>query len=96
MNFDNISLKGIDMLIAWVWEIHIQLSLMTCFLKTTNKQKLLDIEQQKLVKCIGYEITAIDTIVERSGFSADKIASMLPLIEIAGQVISVPGGYTRA
>lgn len=64
--------------------------------KAGSKQKLLDIEQQKLVQCIGYEATAIDTIVERSGFSADKIASILPLIEITGQIISVPGGYMRA
>lgn len=55
----------------------------------------LDIDQQKLVKCIGYEVTEIDIMIARSGFTAAKITAMLPLLEIQGCVRKVSGGYMR-
>jgi DNA processing protein len=52
-------------------------------------------EQQNLVKCIGYEITSLDVMVERSGFSTKKVASILAKLEMAGYIEAVPGGYMR-
>ncbi len=76
---------------------HILEELNTMFIPTSHKpantKKSLDIKQQKLVKCIGYEVTTIDTIIERSGFSAKEATALLPLIELAGCIRSIPGGY---
>lgn len=55
----------------------------------------LDIDQQKLVKYIGYEVTEIDTMIARSGFSAAKITAMLPILELHGAVRKESGGYMR-
>jgi len=39
---------------------------------------------------------AIDTLVERSGLTADQVSSMLVVLELHGQIASAPGGlYTR-
>ena len=45
---------------------------------------------------IGFEPTAVDTLVERSGLTADQVSSMLVVLELHGQIASAPGGlYTR-
>lgn len=55
----------------------------------------LDFDHQKLVKCIGFEVTTVDIIMQRSGLGADVITSMLPTLELFGMITSVPGGYIR-
>lgn len=47
----------------------------------------------KLVKCIGFEPTAIDIIVERSGLSAAVVLSRLVLLELEGYITAASGGY---
>lgn len=48
-----------------------------------------------LLPLMGYECTTIDTLIERSGLTADEVSSMLLELEILGKVASVPGGYVR-
>jgi DNA processing protein len=55
----------------------------------------LDKEQAKLVECIGYETTSVDTIVQRSGLAVEIVTSMLMLLEVEGYVTAVPGGYMQ-
>lgn len=53
-------------------------------------------ELLSLLHHIGFEPTAIDTLVERSGLTAELVSSMLVVLELHGQIASAPGGlYTR-
>jgi len=45
---------------------------------------------------IGFEPTPVDLIISRSGLTAEKVSSILLLLELEGHVLSVPGGYSRA
>ncbi|KGP64228.1 DNA-binding protein [Legionella norrlandica] len=51
--------------------------------------------KENLVKFIGFEITTIDQIVVRSGYSVEQITSELAELELQGAIIAVPGGYIR-
>ncbi len=55
----------------------------------------LDPDHQKLLKCLQFEPAAIDELVERSGFSAAEVASMLLILELKGSVVCDGGRYTR-
>ncbi|MDP1602372.1 MAG: DNA-processing protein DprA [Legionella sp.] len=50
---------------------------------------------KNLVKCVGFEITTIDQIIQRSGLSVEKVTCDLAQLELTGIVKAVPGGYTR-
>ncbi len=52
-------------------------------------------DDKNLVKCIGFEITTIDQIIERSGLNVEKVACDLADLELQGIVKAVPGGYMR-
>lgn len=53
-------------------------------------------EIRNLLDHIGFEPTGVDTLVERSGLTADLVSSMLVVLELHGQIVSAPGGlYTR-
>ena len=56
---------------------------------------ILDEEHLVLLENVGHEPTAIDLLVERTGFSAAAVASMLLMLELEGVVHSVSGGYQR-
>ncbi len=55
----------------------------------------LEIKQQQLLQQVGYEATALDTIIVRSGLTSSEVSSMLLLLELQGYVQAVPGGYVR-
>lgn len=55
----------------------------------------LDHKHQELLRNIGYETTALDTIILRSGLTASQVSSMLFTLELQGYVNLVTGGYTR-
>ena len=55
----------------------------------------LDPDHQKLLKCLAYEPASIDELVDRSGFSAAEIASMLLIMELEGLVVCQDGQYTN-
>ena len=63
--------------------------------ETNIKNQKLDPDHQKLLKCLQYEPTAIDELVNLSGFSAAEVASMLLIMELEGSVVSEGGLYTR-
>ncbi len=58
-------------------------------------QIALDITQQKLVECVGYEMTPVDLIIQRTGVTSTVAMSELMKIQIAGYIRAVPGGYVR-
>ncbi|MEN8107529.1 MAG: DNA-processing protein DprA [Pseudomonadota bacterium] len=56
----------------------------------------LDAEYSQLLDFIGYEQTAIDTLVTRSGLTPAEVSSMLLQLEMRGYVTASPGGlYNR-
>jgi DNA processing protein len=57
----------------------------------------LDEEYQHLLSCLGYDPQPIDTLVERSGLTAEEVCSMLLVLELQGMVVASAGGrYSRA
>lgn len=52
-------------------------------------------ENENLVKFIGFEVTTIDQIIARSGYSVGQVTSELADLELNGTICSVPGGYIR-
>jgi len=44
---------------------------------------------------IGYECTPMDLIIQRSDLTAEKVSSILLMLELKGMIASVPGGYVR-
>ncbi|MDH5182375.1 MAG: DNA-protecting protein DprA, partial [Gammaproteobacteria bacterium] len=56
----------------------------------------LDAEYRQILDILGYEPTAVDLIVERSGLTAEAVSSMLLVLELQGYVDNAPGGgYQR-
>lgn len=53
----------------------------------------LDAEYQNVLKHVGFEPTAVDTIVEQSGLTADAVCSMLLVLELQGYIVSTHGGH---
>ena len=53
----------------------------------------LDQQQQKVVKNLGFEPTSMDTLINRTGLSADILAPMLLSLELAGVVATTAGGH---
>lgn len=51
--------------------------------------------EQQILKQIGYEVTALDTIIIRSRLTASQVSSMLLSLELRGYVHRVTGGYVR-
>ena len=61
-----------------------------------ERQHELDADYQLLLKCMGFDPTPIDLLIERSGLTAEVVSSMLILLELEGHVSSAPGGiYCR-
>lgn len=56
----------------------------------------MDAEYLQVLDILGYEPTAVDMIVERSGLTAEAVSSMLLVLELQGYVENAPGGsYQR-
>ena len=55
----------------------------------------LDPEYRSLLITLGEQPMAIDTLVERSGLTAEAVSSMLLIMELQGYVASAGGLYTR-
>lgn len=63
--------------------------------KTELDDKLLETPLQNLVKCIGYEMTTIDTLLSRSQLETEALLPLLLELELKGIIKAVPGGYMR-
>ena len=61
----------------------------------SQEGRVLASENENLVKCIGYEVTSVDQIIDRSGCSVAYVTSALAQLEIQGLIEAVTGGYTR-
>lgn len=53
----------------------------------------LDDEYKLVLKHVGFEATAVDTVVEQSGLTADAVCSMLLVLELQGYIVSMQGGH---
>lgn len=61
-----------------------------------NQQiKNLNKEEAQLLAQISFEATSIDQLVERTGFNAQTVASIVSVLELRGLVVSVVGGYSQ-
>jgi DNA processing protein len=49
----------------------------------------------KLLASVDFEITPLDTVVQRSGIKVADVMSQLLEYELRGLVIGVPGGYIK-
>lgn len=63
--------------------------------KANQSRSSLATNNKNLVKCIGFETTTVDQIVNRSGLNVEEVVSDLAILELEGIVKSVPGGYMR-
>lgn len=59
----------------------------------TKKHVTLAAPLRALLAHIGYEITALDTIIVRSGLTASEVSSMLLSLELQGLIKTTLGGY---
>lgn len=55
----------------------------------------LDSKRRQLLECIGFEPTAVDQIIQHSGYSAAQVTSLLLDLELGGYVCLAAGGYQR-
>ncbi len=62
---------------------------------SSNLKYGLDSEDRKLVECLGFETTTIDSLVLRTGLTVNKLLARLGLLELQGYICAVPGGYAR-
>lgn len=61
----------------------------------TKTKNILDLKQQKLLECVNFEITPVDVLIARSGFTAREITTLLLSLELLDLVQTVPGGYCK-
>mgnify|MGYP000275819439 CR=1 FL=1 len=52
-------------------------------------------ENKNLVKCIGFEVTTVDQIINRSGLGVQEVICNLAELELQGMVKAISGGYMR-
>ncbi|MGB0496270.1 MAG: DNA-processing protein DprA [Kangiellaceae bacterium] len=62
---------------------------------TTETRPALNVESAEFLKFIDYEITSLDTILNRSQLSIESVTNKLLLLELDGWIINSAGGYTR-
>lgn len=63
---------------------------------TGDSPGLLDSAGEMLLNALGFEPADLDRLVERTGFPAPAVASMLQMLELDGRVESLAGGrYSR-
>ncbi len=59
-------------------------------------ESALDDDYIKLLDAMGYEPVHMDSLVDRSGLTAESVSSMLLILELQGFVTTAPGGaFTR-
>lgn len=60
---------------------------------TTDNGFKLDAEYQTVLESVGFEPTPVDTVVERSGLTAEEVCSMLLMLELQGYIATTSGGH---
>lgn len=57
----------------------------------------LDAEHQQVLQAVGYDPVPLETVLTRTGLTADTVSSILLLLEVSGRIEAMPGGrYVRA
>jgi DNA processing protein len=79
-------------------ELNLRTNTTEVLISTPLKQEPVDLDprHQRVLAQIGYEVTALDVIILRSGLTAAEVSSMLLPLELEGYVNVVAGGYIRA
>src|SRR5690554_373101 len=54
-----------------------------------------DPDYKKLWEAIGHDPTGMDLLAERTGLTATRLSSMLPLMELEGRIVAEHGRYSR-
>jgi len=49
-------------------------------------------EEKKITRCLGYDPVSVDALVACSGLTSDSVCAILLPMELAGHVVSLPGG----
>lgn len=64
--------------------------------ETMSEKSERDGDYQILFEYLGFDPISVDSLIENSGLTADVVSSMLLLLELQGEVESLPGGrYVR-
>lgn len=58
-------------------------------------EKVCQKEEGPLLSLLCSTFSSIDSLIERSGLTAEQVSSMLLELELRGEAASVPGGYVR-
>ena len=61
--------------------------------ETTPRE--ISLPMAKLLEYIGYDPVSVDTLIDRSGLTADAVSSMLLQMELQGLVMPSPGGKVQ-
>ena len=51
--------------------------------------------KSSLINHISYDVTSVDSIAERANLAINEVLTQLLDMELAGEIVSVPGGYLR-
>jgi len=60
---------------------------------STGHPVILEADYQKVLESVGFEPTAVDTVIERSGLTADAVCSMLLVLELQGMIATTSSGH---
>lgn len=65
--------------------------------KSKKLKKIADkpLSSDKIAYSIGYEVTPLDLIAERTNLSVESLLPLLLEYELSGKIASVPGGYVK-
>lgn len=56
----------------------------------------MDKDHKILLDAVGIDPVAVDTVIDRPGFKAEAVSSMMLILELEGHVQAAPGGrYSR-
>ncbi len=72
-----------------------EMNLDNYYSKKVLLNKTIACENNNLMEYIGFEVTHVDQIIQRSGLSVHDAICALAELEIKGIVTAVPGGYMR-
>jgi DNA processing protein len=60
-----------------------------------NQRSSLDSQDKKLVECLGFETTSIDSVLARTKLPITTVLDRLSILQLQGYIDKFPGGYVR-
>lgn len=52
-------------------------------------------DQAQVLECMGFDSVSVEKLASRSGLTSDRLSAILLVMELAGQVASLPGGLVQ-